>query len=112
MAEVAFVRQTAGGCAWEAEALDVNDSNAVTGEFALGNCTLVTVFVEGVTGTHASHELTVEVSPDNVFWVQTPIKVTGADTFIGGDLVAEFMRLSVSNTEGSASTVNVYVVAR
>jgi exopolysaccharide biosynthesis protein len=64
--------------------------------------------VDGVTGTHATHTIKVQVSADNADWNDTAITVTGEGSS-QGEVFGRYIRYAVTTAEGSASTCDVHV---
>lgn len=91
--------------------LDTNVLNANGAEVTITTQTLVTLYVNGKTGTHANHKVMLEVSPDSgTTWVGTRATVEG-EGCVSLTAVCTKVRAKVTRVEGATSTVDVWVLA-
>jgi hypothetical protein len=70
------------------------------------------MFVEGKTGAHANHIITLEMSPDGVTWFDTPHTVTGEGNDHYIETVCDSIRAKVTTLEGVASTVDITIMGK
>lgn len=95
-----------------AEVLDTNTLGAVTSELALTTEKLVTMYLTDKTGEHHNHRVIFQVSPDNgTTWINCPPAILGVGVLVS-EVVATKVRAKVSEIEGSASEVNIWILAR
>ncbi len=103
---------TGGATLLQADAgLNANDTATVGTALALVGARRVGLQVDGATGTHATHVVTVQVSADGVTYHSTSSTVTG-DGAAELETAFPYARAKVTTAEGGASTVNVNLVAK
>ncbi|MEE8289578.1 MAG: hypothetical protein V3R25_09215 [Nitrosomonadaceae bacterium] len=92
--------------------LNSNNAGAVGALIALTTQTKLTLYVLPATGTHANHQLGIEISPDGgTSWLELPNVVRGLGEFTR-EVVATQARVKVIQREGATSTVNAFLLAR
>ena len=99
------------------EGLDVNDTNAVSSWFKVEGCEEIIIYVESMTGTSATFDVCLEISPDGTFNGGcykdpdgTEAKVQGEGHFQCHDTVpVEYVRVHCVVAEGSAATADIYI---
>lgn len=90
--------------------LDANTLDAVTPDtICMEGCSVFTLFVaaDGA-GTHATHQVTLEVSPDGSDWFQTSHAITGLG-MVTATLTGSEARAKTTIVEGSPSSVKVTI---
>ena len=100
---MAFVTNTLSG-------LNTNSLAAVTASLNVQTQSSIAWTVQGATGTHASHEITLQLSLDNINWINTSSVLARVDVLsVNTDLVIGYVRFCVTKLEGATSTVNIVV---
>jgi len=89
------------------------DANAATAGTALDltNKHRVGMVVDGATGTHATHIVTLQVSADNSAWHNTSTTITGAGA-AQAEVFHKYARALVTTLEGGASTIDITLQAK
>ncbi len=89
------------------------DANAATSTVALELDAVRNVFlsVEDVSGTHATHIVTLQMSADGTTWHNSTLTVTGLG-FVEGTINARFVRATVTTLEGGAGVVDLIINAK
>ncbi len=91
------------------------DANAasVTASLDIGGAKLVMFQALAATGTHATHIITLQCSPDDSnFYDVSGATLTGVGAKDGIEVGAQFVRLKVTTVEGGVSTVDVIIQAK
>lgn len=90
--------------------LDTNVLGAVTATFEpLIGSKVHDMFVASATGTHTTHQVKIEGSPDEgVTWIPMWTPVTGEDVLMGSHCLCPLIRGKVVVAEGGTSTCNIY----
>ena len=91
--------------------IDTDNNGAVTSSLYINGNKTVGVYVTAVTGSHATHVLTVQVSADDSNWFDSSSTVTGIG-FVEFDTIAQHVRAKVTTAEGSASTVDLFLTSK
>ena len=94
--------------------LDTNNNGAVTDslDIAILPLGIVTTSVISLTGTHATHVITLQTSPDDTVWFDRNT-IAGSDTCNDCDINAmRYIRAKVTTVEGAASTCKVIIQAK
>jgi len=93
--------------------LDMNALNDETPGYAIHDCTTVSVYVKGETGTHSTHVITLEIFTEPNSWIPTSHTITGVGSLPTGslNLLGRRIKAKVTTVEGSASTATVYIMA-
>lgn len=92
--------------------LDVNDINDTAVSTAVSSNSMITLFVTQATGTSTQYIVGIEVSPDSgTTWIPCHHTLQGTG-FLVVEIAATNARAYVIAVEGSASTVNVWLLAR
>ncbi len=94
------------------EVLDTNNNGAFSKSLDIRENKLLTFNVRGLTGTHATHVITLQRSFDNANFENTSAKVTGTGTKTPVNIAVSHVRLKVTTAEGSASTVTITIQAK
>jgi hypothetical protein len=94
--------------------VDTNTS-ATTDWIDVSTCDKVSFYVEGKTGTHVTHKVGIQCSPDGVFNAGShdeggfPVFLTGeGHKFIDSNNIS-FIRMFVETVEGGVSTCDLYL---
>jgi len=95
----------------ESEGLNTNSTSSVTDSMYINGNQTLGVYVYADTGTHAAHIVTIQISMNDIDWIDTPYSVTGAG-YKEGTTVAQYMRAKVTTAEGSNSTCNVHIASK
>lgn len=91
--------------------LDANSASA-TNELDLGDAKYIGMYVIADTGTHATHVITLQVSPDDTNWYNTTHTVTGVGFTHEDMCIGHSVRAKVTTLEGAPSTVDVMIFAK
>lgn len=94
------------------QSLDANVADAVSDSLDIRENKLLTFNVRGLTGSHATHEISLQRSFDNTNFETTSAKVTGEGTKTPINIAVRYVRLKVTTAEGSTSTVTVTIQAK
>jgi hypothetical protein len=89
--------------------VDANSTSTVSASVVIsGTAKGVSFNIDGSTGSHNNHIVTLQTSVDDAVWVDTIHGVTGVDisSNITGDLNDNFARLKITAAEGAASTID------
>jgi len=91
--------------------LDVNNAVTRGSTLAMTTETMMTLIVVGKTGTHNKHVVGVQISPNGTDWVDIKgtVRGEGCTSF---PCAAASGRVFVKKAEGSASTADIYLIAR
>ena len=93
--------------------LNANSGGATTASVNVTAATMVSWCVVGVTGTHSNHKITVQISFDNVTFLDAPSKLTGTGVYSTlSDVGVGYLRFKVETVEGAVSTVNIIINAK
>lgn len=94
------------------KSFDTNLHHNTTTELALTTETVITLYVNNKTGSHQNSRMCLEYSPDDgVTWLTDRHQTNGIG-FLTSVIAATKVRAKVCNTEGSAATADVFIVAR
>ena len=92
--------------------LDAN-ATTTTNSLDISGATLVIFQVLGISGSHATHVLTLQHSVDDSNWNDVSgATVTGEGVKSDVTVVAHFVRLKVTTLEGGVSTVDIIIQAK
>ena len=90
--------------------LDCNVASEVSNEWDLSSFESAIVYVVGTTGSHLSHKINMEISPNNIDWFTTNVTITGEDyQELTDTLNYKYIRFKVAAVEGAASTVDIWI---
>lgn len=92
--------------------IDANSEGAVTGSITLGLFGRVGLFVTGTSGTHSTHVVTLQLSPDGVKWFDTDHVFTGVGNDHDAVCTGQEIRAKVTTAEGSASIIEIDLVSK
>jgi len=107
-----------GAFATKTELIDTNNVGAVTGKLNVRALSKITLDVAGVTGTHATHRVALQVSVNGDDWraaedsAGNPIRIAGDTMLQNIEVSAAVVRARVSTAEGAVSTCNVTIQAK
>lgn len=88
------------------------DATSVTAALDISGQSDVFLEVVGVTGTHATHVVTMQTSSDGTVWNDTAVTITGEGIVQTTVVTARFVRSKVTTDEGSAATANITIQAK
>ena len=90
------------------------DSNALTAGTAMSthDATYVSMDVKGISGAHSNHIVTLQMSFNNVDWVNTANTITGEGSKTNILCIAPYVRGKVTTVESVASTVDLTITIR
>ena len=92
--------------------LDTNDNTDKTVRITLPEgATHTTVFVVGSTGTHATHQVVLQGSPNGTNWFDLATAITGIDVLENHVCTCPILRVKCSVAEGATSTCDIYVIS-
>ena len=92
--------------------LDTNDNGAATARVTIPEgATNTTVFVVGKTGTHGTHQVTLQGSPNGTNWFDIATAVTGAGVIENHVCSCPVLRVKVTVAEGATSTCDIYIIS-
>jgi len=95
--------------------LDANSVDSKTTGIETAGFKRFVMHILGKTGTHATHEIELQSSPDNDKWFTarnedgTTIKVTGQGHKLHFTASSRYLRAKVVVSEGATSTVDIYI---
>ena len=93
-------------------ALDTNDNGAVTARLTIPEgATGTTVFVAAKTGTHATHQVTLQGSPNGTDWFNMDTPITGIGLLEHHLCACPILRVKVTVAEGATSTCDIYIIS-
>ncbi len=93
-------------------AIDANHTDSVTGSLAITNQTIFSLYVDPNTGDNTKHEIILQSSSDDENFYDNGAKVTGCGVADDDTLVTNFVRAKVIVAEGTASTVDITIIAQ
>ena len=115
--EVALTSKTApmptgGATMLQADAgLNANDTATVGTALELLGARRVGLQVDGATGTHATHVVTIQVSADGTTYHNSSATVTG-EGVVELDTAFPYAKAKVTTAEGGTSTININLNAK
>lgn len=89
--------------------MNTNSSGALTSSLDVREATLIALLVVGKTGTHASHIITLQSSPNDTDWFDMTDTLTGDGVLHDVSCACKFIRAKVTTPEGGTSTCDVYI---
>ena len=92
--------------------VDANSTSSVTAAMPIGDSNHVSLFITGTTGTHGTHVVTMQISPDGVKWFSTAHVVTGLGSLHDEICTALEVRAKITTAEGAASTIEIDMFSR
>ena len=92
--------------------VDANSTSSVTTAIDMDGYFFVGMYVAGATGTHATHIVTLQSSPDGTTWFDTTHAITGVGSDTEINCYTNYIRAKVTTAEGGASTVNIYLIVK
>ena len=95
------------------KSINANSMGANGAEITVTGETVFTLYVIEQAGSHDNHRVTIQYSPDNgVNWLTSPHSLNGHGDYMTETVAATKARACVCVAEGSASTVDVILIAR
>ena len=88
------------------------DANTTTTPLTLYDATIVGLYIKAVSGTHGTHVVTLQISPNGTDWFDTSHTITGIGELHGISCIAVELRAKVTTVEGATSTVDITVVVK
>jgi hypothetical protein len=90
--------------------LDTNSSGALTSEYmVVEGASFKSIYVVPATGTHATHQVQVQGSPDGgTTWFDMWTAITGKSMLMHQPCQCAIMRAKVTVVEGAPSTCDIY----
>ena len=95
-----------------ATGINANSTSSVTAAMTIGDTGHVGLFITGTSGTHGTHKVILQISPDGVKWFDTTHSVTGLGSFHDEICTAEEVRAKVSVAEGASSIIEIDIFSR
>ena len=92
------------------ETLDTNNQGAITASLEISSLNMVGLYVSNDSGSHVSHVVTLQISPDDVEWFDTEHKVTGVGDIHDAKCACLYVRAIVEVAEGSASSSKINLI--
>jgi len=89
--------------------LDANSTSTVSSSLDIAENNWVCYTILANTGTHATHVITLQCSPDDTNWYNTASTITGVGIIDNVQIGARYVRLKVTTAEGGTSTVDVII---
>ncbi|MBL4820131.1 MAG: hypothetical protein JKY98_03935 [Gammaproteobacteria bacterium] len=89
-----------------------SDASSVSTALVMEGAKLAAFFVVANTGTHATHVITMQVSPDGTNWFDTSHTITGVGNLHNIGCAAEQIRCKVTTLEGATSTVDITIIIK
>ena len=90
---------------------DCNEITSTTQSISIGDLLNIGLFIHSNSGTNTTHEITIQISVDDVNWFDTSLSVTGLG-YIEGTTVAAYIRAKATVVEGQASTVDLELISK
>lgn len=91
--------------------VDTNVLDAASTSLDVGKATMAELVIVGKTGTHGTHVVTLQTSPNDIDWLDTSVTVTGAGRAIHNPCPCAFLRVKITTAEGAASTCDIHITA-
>lgn len=92
-------------------AIDANAST-ITSAIEIGDTSMIGVYVQSASGTHGTHVLTIQLSPDGNNWFDSTHTITGLGNLHEITCVALNARCKITTVEGATSTIDVFLITR
>lgn len=92
--------------------VDANSESLVTDSILIGDLGLVGIFVSAISGSHANHIVTLQISPGGSKWFDTDHIVTGIDSNHQAICIGDKVRAKIVTAEGSPSVIEIDIVSR
>ena len=96
----------------ENTAFDTNNNGATTTSISMHDALYVSLFVKAASGTHSTHVITIQMSPNGTDWYDTSSTLTGAGKITNVLCIAAYVRAKVTTSEPGTSTVDVIMVVK
>lgn len=94
---------------------NTNSLATVTAWIDISTCSFISFFVEGKTGTHTTHKVGIECSPDSTFnggfHGDSTTLITGEGHKMVDASNISYVRMAVETVEGATSTCDFYLQA-
>ena len=91
---------------------DANNTASVTSSIKMDGSSSLGFYIADNTGTHATHEIEIQVSLDNSTWLDTNIIITGIGVLASLMCVTNFTRAKCKTAEGGVSTVDIDLIVK
>lgn len=91
--------------------IDAN-TNATTKPLTMYDAKLVAFYIVASTGTHTNHIATLQISPDGTNWFDTEHTITGTGNLHNISCATDELRVKITTTEDSTSTVDIIVIIK
>ncbi|MBL4891458.1 MAG: hypothetical protein JKX91_06485 [Rhizobiaceae bacterium] len=88
------------------------DATTTTSSVIVGDNSLIAIFITANTGTHATHVVTLQISPDGSNWFDTSHTITGVGQLHNITCVAIEARAKVTTNEGATSTIDIDIITK
>lgn len=92
--------------------LNGNSLNDTTPSIEMGEDMYVSVYVKSASGSHSTHVLTLQTSPDGTDWYDTSSTITGTGVLGNILCVTGEVRIKVTTIEGVASLIDVIMLVK
>jgi len=93
--------------------LNTNSNGLTSDELTMGSGSSIGIYVTANSGTHDTHVLTLQISPDEgVTWIDVSHTITGAGNKHELVCVCDKVRMKVTTPEGGTSTVDLIIIAK
>jgi len=91
--------------------LDSNNLGDVCDHLYINGNKAVGIYISAASGSHTTHVITLQISPDGITWHDSAHIVTGIG-YKEADTIAQYIRLKVTTAEGSPSTCDAYITSK
>ena len=92
--------------------INANSTSSVTAAMTIGDTGHVGLFIAGSGGSHSTHVVTLQISPDGIKWFDTVHTITGTGNLHDEICTALEVRAQVTTAEGSSSTILIDMFSR
>jgi hypothetical protein len=90
--------------------INMNSTSSASKPVELSTNKSIGVHIVSVSGTHVTHVVTLQLSPNNINWVDTTTTATGSDKYMSkNDCFGKYARVKVSTAEGAASVCDISI---
>ena len=93
-------------------ALDTNVGDGVSASIDMRDTHKLGVAVVAKTGTHGTHVITVQESPNDTDWFDSSSTITGVGIVEDIEVDMRYARVKVTTPESATSTCDVYMQAK
>lgn len=92
--------------------LDANSTSTVTDSLDIKENKKVALSVNGDTGTHNTHIVSLQCSVDDTVWTTMSDSITGESVKNNVEVITRYVRAKVTTAEGGVSTVDICIQAK